>query len=204
MLKGLAIVGGLSRKAGKIFSRIPITPNCWTAISIIFALFGAVWIVLGNAFAAALLFAISFFCDFVDGAVARERGQTSRLGAYIDGMSDRVVEFFLLAGLLFYPLPEIIFPAYFWLFCLLFFGTCMTTFAKAYADHRKAISAKDVEGLNGFFRRGERAAVLFLVLVMLPIDAEISIYLLILAGVLSALTVAQEFLYVVEKSRKNR
>ena len=78
--------------------------------------------------------------DFIDGAVARKKGLSTKKGAYCDTIADRYVESILLFGLLFVNLPIWYLPAYAWIF-LVMMGSTMTTYAKA--------AAKVVQGLIG-------------------------------------------------------
>ncbi len=204
MLKELALGKEISKCAGEFFARFPLTPNQWTLLSVLLALGGFFALLGRDALFAAALFLLSFFCDLVDGAVARKRGEKTKFGAYLDGMCDRNVEFLLLFGMLFYPLPAIIVPSYAWLFLILFFGTCMSAFAKAYASHRGAMEREKVDGMSSVFQRSERGVVLFLALVMLAFDARVSVYLLVIAVVLSVIAVAQIILQVKrENAEKN-
>ncbi|MEM2963636.1 MAG: CDP-alcohol phosphatidyltransferase family protein [Candidatus Anstonellales archaeon] len=206
MLKETNFARRISDRAGEIFSLIPISPNQWTALSLVFAALGALELFGGKALTGGVMFGVSFFCDFVDGAVARKKGEVNPLGAYFDGMSDRVSEFLLLFGLLFYPIPTMIFPSCVWIFLVLFFGTCMTSYAKAYADHRKVLSKNEIEKTSSLFGRAERVSVLLLSVLALELDRNFSGYLLVLTAVLSFLTVGRIFRTVVgrAKNSKNR
>ncbi|OIO20868.1 hypothetical protein AUJ17_05705 [Candidatus Micrarchaeota archaeon CG1_02_47_40] len=196
MLKEIALGRKMSECAGEFFARFPLSPNQWTLLSVLLALGGFFALLGRNVTFAAAFFLLSFFCDLVDGAVARKRGEKTKFGAYLDGMCDRYVEFLLLFGMLFYPLPAFLLPTYAWLFLILFFGTCMTAFAKAYASHRGAMEREKVDAMSSVFQRSERGFVLFLALVMLAFDAQFAVYLLVLAAVLSAIAVAQIILKV--------
>jgi archaetidylinositol phosphate synthase len=54
---------------------------------------------LGHAYPAAVLLLISAILDFVDGGVARLRGQSSRFGAAIDWVADKYVDGIVLIGI---------------------------------------------------------------------------------------------------------
>jgi len=114
---------------GKIFSSLPITPNQYSLISIIFALISFYFLIKHNLILAIPFFLIASFLDFVDGAVARYKGISTKVGAYLDTICDRYVEGFLLFGMLFLPLPKILLPGYAWVFLILF-GSLLTTYAK--------------------------------------------------------------------------
>ena len=189
-------------KLGLIFSKIPLTPNQWTVLSIIPAIFGfaslAYWRRMDYAIA---LFAASALIDGIDGGVARVTGSVSNLGAYLDGMIDRIVEALLLFGLMFYGVPDYLVPNYFWVALLLFAGTGITSYARAYADHRKVITdEKKLRRMGGLLERPER-----LILVFLGMAASFwnPIYLaqaIALASILAVLTVFQRMWFVVRNA----
>ena len=92
--------------------------------------------------------------------MARAKKLTSAFGAYIDGICDRLAEFLALLPLFFYP--EFLFPA----LLTLFFGSCMTSFSKAYASHRKLADEKKAAGMKTFMPRTERVIGILLVLAL--------------------------------------
>jgi phosphatidylglycerophosphate synthase len=55
------------RFIGRTLGKLPITPNQWTFLSIVFALIGLCFVVNSNFFLALLFFLISGVLDFVDG-----------------------------------------------------------------------------------------------------------------------------------------
>ncbi|MFH0817985.1 MAG: CDP-alcohol phosphatidyltransferase family protein, partial [Candidatus Micrarchaeota archaeon] len=86
-------------KLGMFFSKIPLTPNQWTVLSIVPAIFGFVSLAYWKRMDYALFsFAVSALIDGIDGGVARVTGSVSNIGAYLDGMIDRLVEGLLLFG----------------------------------------------------------------------------------------------------------
>ncbi len=190
-------------KLGVAFSRIPLTPNQWTLLSLVPALLGFVALAYYHEMGWGLaLFLISGLMDAIDGGVARVTGSVSNFGAYLDGMMDRFVEALLLGGLMLFGLPEVVFAGYavpMWqlLVLLLFFGTCMVSFARAYADHRKALTdEKKLRKMGGVLERAERLGLIFLGMLLwhaypLYLDAAI-----ILAVILSVFTLVQRMWFV--------
>ena len=90
-------------KIGKSFASTGISPNIWTAIGILFAFLSA--IVYGINFEFALLIGgilllISGFFDIVDGQVARITNKTSKKGAFLDSVSDKIAEVVIFLGIL--------------------------------------------------------------------------------------------------------
>jgi phosphatidylglycerophosphate synthase len=84
------------------FSKTSITPNQVTIGSFALTLFAATAFALNNFWlnvAGAILVQLSFGADCIDGQLARMTGKFSRLGAWLDWMSDRVKELLLVVGL---------------------------------------------------------------------------------------------------------
>jgi len=97
---------GVSEKVGAIFSKLGLTPNQWTFLSVIVVLIAGWFLINHNFFLGAVFVAISVFLDVVDGAVARHTKTASSRGAYIDTIVDRYVEAIIIFALLFITLPE--------------------------------------------------------------------------------------------------
>ena len=172
---------------GKIFSSLPITPNQYSLISIIFALISFYFLIKHNLILAIPFFLIASFLDFVDGAVARYKGISTKVGAYLDTICDRYVEGFLLFGMLFLPLPKILLPGYAWVFLILF-GSLLTTYAKATAKEKELV-AQELKG--GLLSRAERLILLITSLILGIFNFSWMTYLLILIAILTNFTAFQ-------------
>lgn len=191
----------LSIRVGILFSRIPLSPNAWTVLSVLPALIGFYLLTQKQMWPAIAAFAFSALLDAVDGGVARVTGAVTNLGAYLDGMVDRLVEALLLFGLLFYGVADWLLPGYAWVSLLLFFGAVMTSYARAYADHRKAIAEEAVGRMPGILERAERLVLVFFGMVAGMAYGHIYLtYAIALAVVLSIITVAQRIWFVVRNS----
>ncbi|GAA4969998.1 phosphatidylglycerophosphate synthase [Nonomuraea thailandensis] len=84
--------------------RLKLTPNTVTGISAGLALLAAVWFsagTQGGRLAGAVLLLLSFALDCLDGQLARYTRTFSPLGAWADGMSDRLKEYAVYVGLAF-------------------------------------------------------------------------------------------------------
>lgn len=155
MLKDM--LAGVQKKVGDAFCILPIHPNHITVLSVVCSMVGAIlifsrdWVGMGF-----ILLAFAF--DGLDGAIARAKNLSSKFGAYLDGVCDRMVEFFAILPFILdmkYSLSAII---------ILFFGTCMLSFSKAYASHRGICDAKTAAGLKTILPRTERVLLVFLAL----------------------------------------
>ncbi|WP_254723830.1 CDP-alcohol phosphatidyltransferase family protein [Actinomadura luzonensis] len=85
-------------------ARLKLTPNTVTGVSIGLAALAAVWFSAGTPggrLLGAALFYLSFALDCLDGQLARYTRTFSPLGAWVDGMADRLKEYVVYAGLAF-------------------------------------------------------------------------------------------------------
>lgn len=181
-------------KVGKFFSIFPLSPNHYTLFSLFFATFSFYFLIKKNLIFATLFFFIAFSLDFIDGAVARYKSATTKLGAYLDTICDRYVEGILFLGLLFLPLPKIFLPACFWIFLILF-GSLMTTYSKAAAKEKELVF-KEIKG--GLLSRGERFILLILALILGIFNFYWMTYLLIIIAILTNFTALQRIFLVIK------
>ena len=162
MLKATLRSEKTDRLAGGL-AAIGLSPNAWTLISLVPALAGLAALVMHQLALGLAMFALSAFIDIVDGTVARVTNQVSDKGAYIDGVGDRYVELMLYLGLLsyigrgeFFGLPNEV-----WI-VLLIFGGLMTSFVRAYADHRGIVKDPgELKRMGGLLERLERLMLLY-------------------------------------------
>ncbi len=157
-----------SVKLGILFSKIPLTPNQWTLISLLPAVVAVYYLTKNQFIEAGALFFVALFIDWIDGSVARVVGQASAKGAYIDTIVDRYVETIVIFGLLFCTLPNFFVPIQAWILLMLF-GFFMTTYAKAASSEKKVMSE---EHTGSFLNRAERTIILdagILIAVLEPI-----------------------------------
>jgi len=199
MLKQDEGARGIQSKMGAMLAFMPLTPNQWTLLSVIIALGAGVSIAITlNIFLGLALFALAGLCDIIDGAVARARNETSALGGFIDGVADRFVEGIFLFSFMFYPLPTVAgTDPKVWLALVVFLGTCMPSFIRAYADHKGVISREKALSLGGICERSERLLIIIIGLgTGLAMNMEYFIYALIAVCILSFITILQRLLGV--------
>jgi len=180
----------IESEIGRIFSKLGPSPNQYTLNSIVFGIFCFVSLVFRNFILALIFFLISAILDFVDGAVARYSGKVTKAGAYLDTISDRFVEGLIFLGLLSLPLPKFIIEAKYWIF-LAFFGSLMTTYAKAAAKEKELVTQ---ELKKGFFGRGERMILLSIIFFLGIFNQNLMIYPISLLAVFSNLTAIQRII----------
>ncbi len=198
MLKSGGMAGGVSSSLGKYLGWVPLSPNQITVLAVLCAIAGFGLFYLGEYWLGLAAFALAFLLDAVDGAVARARGETSKMGGFLDGVSDRLVEFFLLISLLFVPLGMPYAPDAFWIILVLFFGTCMAAFVKAYAAYQGALTREEADKMPGILERGERGAFLMLFVFLVLYGFAYAWVLFAAIALLSILTFLQRLRFVVK------
>jgi len=199
MLKAKLDTDRLSIKLGMVFAHLGISPNAWTVIAIIPAVLGLITLYYGMLLEGLILFFLSGFIDAIDGAVARVTSRVSALGAFLDGVIDRYVEFLLLIGLLFYLAgkPVFLLPTSFWI-ALLIFGSIMPSYVRAYADHRKVVTdARDHKRMGGLLERAERLTLIYMAMFAGLYHPVLMVYVLAATGILANYTAFQRIWYVV-------
>ncbi len=202
MLKSTKAGDKLSSIFGSVFGKLPLSPNVYTGFSLLFGLMGAYSVFIEHMYYACVCFFLAFFLDGVDGAVARAKNMVSKRGAYIDGITDRLVETIFLISLLGLKFPEIFVDMKYWIALNLAFGTYMTSFARAYADHREAMSKANISRIPGLLERGERVTIYFIALLIYLRSPYYSALLLIVAAVLAIITSIQRIIFVIKHAEK--
>jgi archaetidylinositol phosphate synthase len=178
---------GLSIRIGMAFSRLGLSPNQWTMLSLLPVMAGLYFLWYSQFLPAALLLLVSSFLDLVDGSVARVTGRVSRLGAYLDTVIDRYVEFIIVLGILLAGIPGFLIPSAAWILLYLF-GAMMTTYAKA-AAREKGLTERELRG--GLFERAERLILLLVGLLLAAIDPIYLTYTVALLAVLTNISAIQ-------------
>jgi archaetidylinositol phosphate synthase len=206
MLKSRLVDGKKVDRSLAGLARLGLSPNAWTALALAIAVGGffALWghrLLLGF-----LLFLLSGVLDMVDGAVARASGKTSATGAFLDGVLDRYVEALLILGLLFYLGPETSFfiPISAWI-AILIFGAVMTSFVRAYADHRGLVKDQEVlaKGMGGLLERAERLILIYAGMIgALIFGNGWLVGAIVIAAILSNLTVVQRIFLAIRYGRR--
>ncbi|MBN2367638.1 CDP-alcohol phosphatidyltransferase family protein [Candidatus Woesearchaeota archaeon] len=178
------------RIIGKTLSLLPFGPYFYTGLSFLLGAAGLLFSFSQNIITAFFCFALSGFLDICDGALAKYMKKTSEMGAFIDGVSDRFVDFFLVFSFLLLDLPDIILPnAY--LLSILMFITIMPSFIVAYANHKKIVSDTEETKIWRIMHRGEMYAAYLAALLMAAFNKSYSVYLLLFIALLNLITIAQ-------------
>lgn len=201
-------VDKISRKIGLFFSRIPINPNVWTVLSIIPGILGFFALVYHQMFLGFILFFISGFFDAIDGGVARVTRKVTKLGGYLDGIIDRIIEGLLLIGLLLFGLPDLVIfgyttPVYLWIALQLFVGSVLVSYARAYASHKGIITDEKVlSRMPGILERTERLLLIGAGMLLYYIQPIYTTYAIFIAVILSVVTFLQRVFFVINYGAK--
>ena len=188
------------RLAGGL-ARLGLSPNTWTLLSLVPALFGLAALIMHQLALGLVLFALSAFIDIVDGTVARVTNQATDKGAFIDGVVDRYVELLLYLGLLLYVgRGEFLqLPNEAW-FLVLIFGALMTSFVRAYADHRGIVKDPvELKSMGGLLERLERLMLLYAGMFLGLFNTEWLMAVIAITAVLANATVLQRIVFAMRK-----
>jgi CDP-diacylglycerol--glycerol-3-phosphate 3-phosphatidyltransferase len=169
----------------RILSKIGITPNALTFINLALNIIAAYVIAAGYFLLGGVLVLVAGLFDLLDGALARFTEQTTRFGAILDSVVDRISEAAILCGLLIWYIPQ----EGAGLEIVLIFTVLVGSFLISYIRAR-------AEGLGwqcqvGLFTRAERVIVLAIGL----LANQIFIALCILV-VFVCITVVQRLVYL--------
>jgi phosphatidylinositol phosphate synthase len=185
-------IGGLARTR--------VTPNALTAAGVTLCAASAVLIWFGDHnqwllyWSAAVLFVVGSILDILDGALARFGGKATPFGAFLDSISDRVSEGFVLTAV------ALVFSRHGNEVALAFAiaaigGSFLVSYARSKAE------LLGLRGDVGFGSRAERVVVITAGLVFAPWGGlQWAIYFL---AVTAWLTVLQRILHVRRELRRN-
>ncbi len=198
MLKAIFKSEQTDRLAGGL-AALGLSPNAWTLLSLAPALAGMAALMDGRLGIGLVLFSLSAFLDIVDGTVARVTNQSTAKGAFLDGVVDRYVELLLYLGLLFYlGRGEFLGLAYEIWFMLLFFGSLMTTFVRAYADHRGIVKGEaELKKMGGLLERFERLMLLYAGMFLGLFNTQWLVVAIVITVVLANATALQRIAFAV-------
>jgi len=93
---------GLRDPSGAFFNRIGVTPNMMTMLGLLGNIVGAWFLSQGNMFLGGVFVLVCTPFDALDGTMARLRGEANEFGAFVDSVTDRYSELFILGGLLYH------------------------------------------------------------------------------------------------------
>jgi CDP-diacylglycerol--glycerol-3-phosphate 3-phosphatidyltransferase len=168
-----------------ILSKSGITPNTLTFINLALNIVAAYLIATGHFLLGGILVLVAGLFDLLDGALARFTKQTTKFGAILDSVADRISEAAILCGLLIWYIPQEGASLGIVLIFIVLIGSFLVSYIRARA-----------EGLGwqcqvGLFTRAERVIVLAIGLLI----NQIFVVLCVL-GVFVFITVVQRLVYL--------
>ena len=182
-----AVANYLTQPAVRLLTRTSITPSTITWCGFSLAVGAAALIITGHLFAAGFLVLLAGFFDILDGALARYTNRTTRFGAVLDSILDRLAEAAVLLAILILFAREL--PVAL-LVCLALLGSLLVSYIRARAE------ALGLECQVGLFTRAERVIVLALGLWLNQLVIALAIIV-----VFSFITVGQRLVYVWQQTR---
>jgi CDP-diacylglycerol--glycerol-3-phosphate 3-phosphatidyltransferase len=97
-----ALFKGVLDPIGAFLNRLGITPNMMTMLGLLGNVAGAWYLAQGNMLLGGVFVLICTPFDALDGTMARLRGEANEFGAFVDSVTDRYSELFILGGLLYH------------------------------------------------------------------------------------------------------
>jgi archaetidylinositol phosphate synthase len=189
-------LGPLLDGIGSFFAKSGISPNFWTLVSLLFAFASGLTYMspllveeIGwyhPSLAGSILLLISGFFDIVDGNVARTLKQSSKKGAFLDSILDKISESFLFIGIAVGGLAS---P----LFCQVAISLSLMV---SYARSRSESMGIELKGVG----IGERAERLLSVgfLGLIPLEDSLQ-YAVLLVCVLAGVTLCQRIIFSIRR-----
>jgi len=181
----------------RILSKSRITPNALTLMSLVLNIIAAYIIATSHFYLGGVLILVSGLFDLLDGALARLTRQTTKFGAILDSVADRVSEAAILFGLLIWYIPqeanlEIV------LIFIVLIGSFLVSYIRARA-----------EGLGwqcqvGLFTRAERVIVLAIGLLINQIFTRSIFIALCILAIFVFITVGQRLSYLWKQEKNVR
>lgn len=184
----------LAEPVARLVAKTGVPPNAVTITGFLLII-GVAWVLSqGHFLLGGFLMVMASSLDFIDGALARVTGKSTRFGALLDSTLDRCSEAVLLFGLLwFYARQQATMEM------LLIFAIIVGSLLVSYVRARAEGLGLDAE--VGIMRRTMRILTLALGLVLSPIGHALLVILWILA-ILTNLTAVYRLLHVWRHTRK--
>jgi len=183
----------LTRPAVWLLARTAITPNAITWSGFLLSAGAVALIITEHLLAAGFMVLTAGLCDMLDGALARVTNRTTRFGAILDSVLDRVSESVLLLGILVLYARAQFFPGVI-LAGVALSGSLLVSYVRARAE------AAGLECEVGLFTRVERVIILALGLLLSQIDYALVTAIGVIA-LFSLLTTVQRLLHVRRQTR---
>jgi CDP-diacylglycerol--glycerol-3-phosphate 3-phosphatidyltransferase len=189
----------LTMPAVHLLAKTPVTPNQLSVFGFLLSIVTAVLIAFGGQFIAGFVMLFSGYFDIIDGALARQKGQSSRFGAVLDSTLDRVSESVILVGILMlfiFGREQALFSLIDREWAVFLVGLALLSFPLVSHVRAKA-EALGIECTTGIFTRTERVIILALGLLINQIAIALAIIIFF-----SLVTACQRLIRVRSEERK--
>ncbi|MEW5830308.1 MAG: CDP-alcohol phosphatidyltransferase family protein [Chloroflexota bacterium] len=150
---------GVIEPVAGFFNRLGLRPNTMTLLGLAGSAAGAYLLSRGQIVPGGILLAIVTPFDALDGTMARLRGESSDWGAFVDSVTDRYSELFVLGGLLYHFIQHDNHLASMLIY-IAAGGSLMVSYTKARAD------SLNYEAKIGLLTRVERYLVIIPLLIL--------------------------------------
>ncbi|MEM9242664.1 MAG: CDP-alcohol phosphatidyltransferase family protein [Pseudomonadota bacterium] len=178
---------------GKIFAKLPFSPDFYSWMTIPVAVIGFIFIANGKLLWGCFFFFLSGVLDIIDGSCARVRGKMTHRGAFLDGILDRFVDFIYVGSFFWLPMQFPVLSINLWIY-MAGFGVMMPSFIVAYANHRQAVIDPEEKKIWRILNRGEIYFLILLIIVSAHWSSVLAGWLLIILVVLSGINILQSFI----------
>lgn len=173
-----------------LLEKTGVTPNGLTLIGFLFTVAIAIVLALGYFITGGVLLIFAALFDTLDGALARQTGQSSKFGAFLDSTMDRFSEGVILIGLTYYYASAESGWMEVTLLAVTLLGSLMVSYTRARAE------ALGFECKVGLLQRPER--VILLVLGLITPWMRIALWLL---AIFTLFTAGQRILEVYNQAQ---
>lgn len=169
---------------GRAVAKTGVSPNTLTLIGLLLSVAAAGAFAYGNLVYALVLMALASLSDILDGAVAKARGKVTEFGGFLDSVTDRYSDAFILIGIALYLRQHCV------LIMFVIMGSLLVSYSRARAEN--FIDKCDV----GLAERSERLIVLMTV-TLIAVIAGVNLFYeaLVFLAVITHLTVLHRVLY---------
>ena len=192
------ISDGLSRPIVILLRKTKITTNHLTIIGVIISAISATLISQNLMIYGGLILLLSGFFDLLDGEMARTNKQTSKSGALLDSICDRIGEILIFIGILIYFHSK----NYGMVHHLFILTSVASSGLVSYA--RSKAESLNINCTTGIMTRGERIVVLVIAILLEAFFPNSIFYSLILITSLSIITFTQRISLISSNLKNNR
>lgn len=172
----------LIKKIAQKLAKTPITPNFLTITSFLTLMAATLFVAYQKLVIGGFLIFLGGFLDGLDGELARITNKVSKMGAFLDPVTDRYGDLIILLGFLFYKEIKILVDFKYWVI-LTILGTFMTSYTRAKGE---ALGAKKAN--VGLMARSERLFTLFIACELSILNPNILAYTIVILAFLTNLT----------------